>query len=84
MTVEEINGAFERAQDGFLKGILKCEKRPLVSVDFVGMKESSCIDMGETKGIGRLVKVFSWYDNEIGFSNRVLELAGYMLQGQQS
>ena len=83
-TVEEINGAFEKAQNGYLKGILKCEKRPLVSVDFVGMKESSCVDMEETKGIGRLIKVFSWYDNEIGFSNRVLDLAGFMLQGEKT
>ena len=84
VTVEEVNRAFERAEKGSLGGILKCEKRPLVSVDFVGMRESSCVDLGETKVIDGLVKVFAWYDNEIGFSNRVLDLARYMLKGKKT
>ena len=84
VTVSEVNRAFEEAATAALEGILKCEKRPLVSVDFVGMKESSCIDWRETKVIDRLVKVFAWYDNEIGFSNRVLDLARYMFKGTTS
>ena len=80
VSVDEVNRAFDEAASGVLKGILKCERRPLVSVDFVGMKESSCVDIGETKVIDRLVKVFAWYDNEIGFSNRVLELARYIIK----
>ena len=82
VTVEEVNAAFEEAASGPLRGILKCEKRPLVSVDYVGMKESSCVDWSETKVMDRLVKVFAWYDNEIGFSNRVVELAEHIVQGQ--
>ena len=83
VSVEEVNGALEEAAAGPLKGILKCETRPLVSVDFVGMKESSCVDSGETKVIDKMVKVFAWYDNEVGFSNRVLDLARYVIEGKK-
>ena len=78
-TVEEVNGALEKASRNQLKGILRYERNKLVSVDFMGMKESSCIDASLTHVIdGCTVKAVSWYDNEIGFSNRVLDLVAYM------
>ena len=78
-TKEEVNEAFEKAAQSSLKGILRYEEERLVSSDFMGMKESSCIDASLTAVIsGRTVKAVSWYDNEIGFSNRVLDLALHM------
>ena len=75
---EEINRTFEEAARSSHKGIIKCEERPLVSVDFVGLKESACIDMPLTSVVGKQAKVVAWYDNEVGFSNRVLDLAEYI------
>ncbi|PIP96766.1 MAG: type I glyceraldehyde-3-phosphate dehydrogenase [Bdellovibrio sp. CG12_big_fil_rev_8_21_14_0_65_39_13] len=74
-TKEEINSALIKASKEGLKGILKTEELELVSSDYMGMKESSCIDLSLTNVIGDMVKVTSWYDNEVGFSNRVLDLA---------
>jgi glyceraldehyde 3-phosphate dehydrogenase len=80
ITIEEVNQAMEEASNESLKGILKIEKRPLVSVDYNGMTESSCVDAGLTNVIGgKTLKIVAWYDNEVGFSNRVLDLAQYML-----
>lgn len=78
-TKEEINSAFKEAAGGNLKGILGYEETELVSVDYMGMRESSCIDAPMTNVIdGTNVKVVSWYDNEAGFSNRVIDLAVYI------
>ena len=77
-TKEEINYALTKAANGNLKGILKVETLPLVSQDFMGMQESSCIDLALTNVINKMVKVIAWYDNEAGFSNRVLDLVGMM------
>ncbi len=78
-TVEDVNKAFEEASKRSLQGILHYEREKLVSVDYIGMKESSCIDASLTSVIGsKTVKTVSWYDNEVGFSNRVLDLASYM------
>lgn len=76
-TVEEVNAAFTTAsQNGPLKGILKVVKEELVSSDFNGNPASSSIDLPSTLVIdGSMVKVFSWYDNESGFSSRMLDLA---------
>jgi glyceraldehyde-3-phosphate dehydrogenase type I len=71
---EEINAALKEASETSLKGILRFETEQLVSVDYMGMRESSCIDASLTNVIGNNVKVVSWYDNECGFSNRVLDL----------
>ncbi len=80
-TVETINAALKEAARGALKGILYCEDQELVSIDFNGNKHSSIIDLESTMVTGKnLVKVFSWYDNETGFSNRMLDLAVYMAQ----
>lgn len=77
VTVEEVNNAFISAsQSGPLKGILKAVKEELVSSDFNGNTASSSVDLASTQVIdGSMVKVFSWYDNETGFSSRMLDLA---------
>jgi glyceraldehyde 3-phosphate dehydrogenase len=73
-SVEEIHGAIKEAAGGALKGILAYSDAPLVSVDFNHDPASSTYDATLTKVIeGNLVKVFSWYDNEWGFSNRMLD-----------
>lgn len=79
VTVEAVNAAFEKAAKGAMKGILGLEKRPLVSKDFVGDPRSSIIDAEMTQVIGdNLLKTFSWYDNEWGYSNRLAELAVFV------
>lgn len=79
MTKESINAALKEAAAGPLKGVLACEEKELVSCDFNGNKFSSIVDMPTTMVIGpRLAKVLSWYDNETGFSNRMVDLALYM------
>jgi glyceraldehyde 3-phosphate dehydrogenase len=80
-TVESINQALSAAAKGALKGVLAVEDKLLVSIDFNGNKHSSIIDMDSTMVVGnRLVKVMSWYDNETGFSNRMVDLAMYMAE----
>ncbi|MGO1639007.1 type I glyceraldehyde-3-phosphate dehydrogenase [Ancrocorticia populi] len=74
VTVEEIQAAVKEAAEGPLKGILKYTEDPIVSTDIVGDPHSSIFDATETKVIGRLVKVLSWYDNEWGYSNRLVDL----------
>jgi glyceraldehyde 3-phosphate dehydrogenase len=64
------------AAEGPMKGILEYEDRPLVSLDFLGNPHSSIFDATITQVLGdRFAKVFSWYDNEWGFSNRMVDLA---------
>jgi glyceraldehyde 3-phosphate dehydrogenase len=76
VTVEEVNEAFKAAaSEGRLKGILEYSTEPLVSSDIVGSSYSSIIDSGLTMAIGNMVKVLSWYDNETGYSNRLVDLA---------
>ena len=72
-TVDEINEIMKTAADGALNGILTYQTEPLVSVDFNHNPASSNFDATLTKVSGRLVKVSSWYDNEWGFSNRMLD-----------
>ncbi len=72
-TVEEVNGILKEASEGSLKGILDYTDEPLVSIDFNHNPASSTVDSLLTKVSGRLVKVSSWYDNEWGFSNRMLD-----------
>ena len=71
----KVNAALKKASKGALKGILGYEEAPLVSIDFNGNALSSIVDASCTKVIGdNMVKVLSWYDNEAGFSNRVVDL----------
>lgn len=78
VTADEVNAAMKVAAEGPLKGILAYSEEPLVSSDIVGEKASSIFDAGCTMvlgGSGTLVKVLSWYDNEMGYSCRLLDLA---------
>jgi len=74
-SVEEINAAMKKAAEGELKGILGYTDDPIVSSDVIGQDLSSLFDSNQTMTIGNLVKVTSWYDNEWGFSNRMIDLA---------
>jgi glyceraldehyde 3-phosphate dehydrogenase (phosphorylating) len=78
---ERINAALKAAAEGPLKGILAYTEDPIVSTDIVGDPHSSIVDAGSTMviGDGRMAKVISWYDNEWGYSNRCVELAGKVL-----
>jgi len=76
VTVDEVNAAFAAASaDGRLKGILKYSDEPLVSSDIVGTPYSVTFDSGLTMAMGNLVKILGWYDNEWGYSNRLVDLA---------
>jgi glyceraldehyde 3-phosphate dehydrogenase (phosphorylating) len=78
-TADEINGALKAAANGKMKGVLEVTDEELVSIDFRGNPHSSIVDAGLTKVVdGNLAKVFSWYDNEWGFSNRMKDLILYM------
>lgn len=79
-TKEEINAAMKKASETNLKGILGYTEEELVSMDFMGTTESSYFDAKLTNVIGNTVKVVSWYDNEVGFSNRVVDLANFIGQ----
>ena len=78
-TVKEINAALKAASEGELKGILGYEEHELVSSDFKGNPLSSIVDSKLTKVVGNSVKVLSWYDNEWGYSNRVVDLIGFLV-----
>jgi glyceraldehyde 3-phosphate dehydrogenase len=74
VTVEEINAAYKKAAEGELKGILMYTEDPIVSSDIVGDPHSSIYDSGLIRVIDNTVKLSSWYDNEWGYSNRLVEL----------
>jgi len=74
-----LNAAFKAAAAGELKGILGYEENELVSSDFKGNALSSILDAKLTKVVGNSVKVLSWYDNEWGYSNRVVDLIGFLV-----
>jgi glyceraldehyde 3-phosphate dehydrogenase len=78
ITAAELNAAFKAASEGSLKGILGCDSNELVSSDFKGDKRSSIVDAPLTKVCGNTVKIISWYDNEWGYSNRVIDLIGFL------
>ena len=73
-TVEEINAAMKKAAETKMKGILQYSEDPLVSTDIIGNTHSSVFDAPLTMALGNFVKVISWYDNEYGYSNRVVDL----------
>jgi glyceraldehyde 3-phosphate dehydrogenase len=78
-TAEAVNAAFKKASESTLKGILGFEEAPLVSTDFIGDERSSIVDAANTAVMdGTLVKVLSWYDNEWGFSNRMLDMVAHI------
>ena len=76
VTIEDVNGAFETAANGDLRGILGYETRPLVSVDYVNDNRSTIVDALSTMVVNRTqVKIYAWYDNEWGYSSRMADLA---------
>ncbi len=83
LEVDQINAALKAAAEGPMKGILAYTEDPIVSTDVVGDPHSSIVDAGGTMviGDGRMVKTLAWYDNEWGYSNRCVELAGKVLAG---
>jgi glyceraldehyde 3-phosphate dehydrogenase len=78
VTADEVNTAFREAADGPLKGILRVSDAPIVSRDIVGDPASCVFDAPLTQAHGNLVKVFGWYDNEWGYTNRLLDLTEYV------
>mgnify|MGYP000900476212 FL=1 len=74
VTIEEINAAFQQASENELKGILAYTNDPIVSVDIIGNTNSCLFDAQLTSVIGKMVKVVGWYDNEIGYSSRIIDL----------
>ncbi|MEI3605586.1 type I glyceraldehyde-3-phosphate dehydrogenase [Pseudogracilibacillus sp. SE30717A] len=79
VTAEEVNQAFREAAEGELKGILEYSEEPLVSTDIVGNPHSSIVDAQSTMVLeGSMVKVVSWYDNEMGYSARCVDLAKFL------
>ncbi len=79
VTEDEVNAAFRAAASGPMKGILAVSDEPLVSIDYTGDPHSSTVDSLSTAVMdGRMVKVLAWYDNEWGYSSRVVDLVGYV------
>jgi glyceraldehyde 3-phosphate dehydrogenase len=79
LTKADVNAALKAASEGALKGILGFEEKPLVSMDFNGCPLSSIVDAPTTETIGEdMVKVLAWYDNETGYSQRMVDLAAFM------
>jgi glyceraldehyde 3-phosphate dehydrogenase len=78
VTIDEINTAFKKASQTNLKGILDYTEDPIVSVDIIGNKNSCLFDAQLTSVIDKMVKVVGWYDNEIGYSSRIIDLIHYI------
>ena len=78
VTKDEVNGAFEKAAAGPLKGIMDYTDEPLVSMDFKGDEHSTIVSASDTIVLGSMVKVVSWYDNEWGYACRVADLTAYV------
>jgi glyceraldehyde 3-phosphate dehydrogenase len=77
-TAQEVNDAFRAAAGGALKGVLAVSDEPLVSIDYNGNRHSSTVDAALTTAIGDQVKVLSWYDNEMGYSQRLLDVTKFV------
>ncbi len=78
VSIETINAAFKRASEHELKGILMYTEDPIVSIDIIGNPHSCIYDAGMTSVIGKMVKIIGWYDNEIGYSARIVDLISYI------
>lgn len=76
VSIAEINAAFKKSSENELKGILAYTEDPIVSVDILGNRHSCVFDAQLTSAIGKMVKVVGWYDNEIGYSSRIIDLIG--------
>ncbi|MBP2830820.1 type I glyceraldehyde-3-phosphate dehydrogenase [Aquimarina sp. U1-2] len=73
-SIQEINQAFQHASNTYLKGILDYTEDPIVSIDIIGNSHSCVFDSLMTSVIGKMVKIIGWYDNEIGYSHRIIDL----------
>ena len=80
-TAGEINAHFKQLAEGRLKGILRYTEDPIVSVDIVGDPNSCIFDAQLTSVVGNMVKIMGWYDNEYGYSSRLVDLVGRMVKG---
>lgn len=78
VTIEEINKAFKKASDTNLKNILAYTEDPIVSVDIIGNRNSCIFDAQLTSVIDKMVKIVGWYDNEIGYSSRIIDLIVFL------
>ena len=74
VSITAINQAFKEAAQADLKGILEYTEDPIVSIDIVGNTHSCVFDAGMTSVIGKMVKIIGWYDNETGYSARIVDL----------
>ena len=84
VSVEEINEAFKNAAENQLKGIIEYTEDPIVSVDVIGNTHSCLFDAQLTTVLGRMVKIVGWYDNEIGYSSRLIDLIQFMENNKQN
>ena len=75
VSIEDINRAFKKASETHLKGILEYTEDPIVSIDIVGNPHSCIFDSQMTSVIGNMIKIIGWYDNETGYSSRIIDLA---------
>jgi glyceraldehyde 3-phosphate dehydrogenase len=78
LTIDQINSAMKIASETHLKGILEYTEDPIVSVDILGNSHSCIFDSQLTSIVGKMIKIVGWYDNEAGYSNRLLDLAKYL------
>ncbi|MFD2551862.1 type I glyceraldehyde-3-phosphate dehydrogenase [Bizionia sediminis] len=78
VTIETINNAFKEASEGYLKNVLAYTQDPIVSIDIVGNPASCIFDAQMTSVIGNMVKIIGWYDNETGYSQRILDLITFL------
>lgn len=78
VSLDSLNKVLEESSQGSLKGILSIEKKPLVSTDFLGASASAVLDQALTQVHGKTVQVFAWYDNEAGYSHRLLDVMKYI------
>lgn len=78
VSIEAVNQAFKRASETNLKGILQYTSDPIVSIDIVGNSHSCIFDSEMTSVIGKMIKIIGWYDNEIGYSSRIVDLIAHI------
>jgi glyceraldehyde 3-phosphate dehydrogenase len=78
LMVEQVNEAFRLASESYLKGILEYTEDPIVSRDIIGSPASCVFDSKLTSVVGNMVKVVGWYDNEMGYSNRLADMVSYL------
>lgn len=78
VTIQEVNNAFKKASNNELKNILEYTEAPIVSIDINNNTHSCIFDSGMTSVIGKLVKIIGWYDNEIGYSSRIIDLIKFL------